>query len=53
MRDVEVVDLELALLVAVRCVVRELGACPTSGAVDRLLDERLRLLSDGSDTPSE
>lgn len=41
MRDVDVIDRELAVLAAVRGVVRGSGGEPSMWMVDQLLDERL------------
>jgi hypothetical protein len=41
MRDREVIDSELRLLVAVRRSIREHGGAPSSLLIDELLDERL------------
>jgi hypothetical protein len=41
MRDVEVIDQELALLAVVRAALRREGGRPSSGVIDELLDERL------------
>jgi hypothetical protein len=40
-RDLEVIDQELKLLVVVRAAVRREGGRPTTTTVDKLLDERL------------
>jgi hypothetical protein len=41
MRDLDTIDSELRLLVAVRWSIREHGGEPSSRQVDKLLDERL------------
>jgi hypothetical protein len=46
MRDLEAIDSELRLLVAVRRVCREHdGQVPSTGLIDALLDERATALS--------
>lgn len=39
-RDVQIIDAELRLLVAVRVACRATGGKPSSGLIDELLDER-------------
>lgn len=44
MRDVETVDEDLAVLVTLRCMLRDHGIRPSARAMDDLLDERLTLM---------